>query len=78
MADNQNITDENKEYDKNSTITTTIVDHIQDRNNDNANTCVVYKFRSRPPYEGFVLILVIVLLTVLFIWWLNNKFTISE
>ena len=57
-----------------NTITTTIVDHIQERP-EHSNHCVVYKFRSRPPYEGFILILVIVLLTALFIWWLNSKFT---
>lgn len=61
-----------------NSVTTTIVDHVQDRNSDTSNTCVVYKFRSRPPYEGFVLILIIVLLTALLIWWLNSKFNATE
>jgi hypothetical protein len=56
------------------TVTTTIVDHVQERP-EHSNHCVVYKFRSRPPYEGFILILVIVLITALLIWWLNSKFT---
>ena len=58
------------------TLTSTIADYVQyDNNKDDihSNSCVVYKFRSRPPYEGFVLILFIVLITVLFIWWLNNR-----
>jgi hypothetical protein len=62
----------NKES-KTDSVTTTIIDHIQDRP-EHSNQCVVYKFRSRPPYEGFILILVIVLLTALLIWWLNSKF----
>ena len=66
-------TDNESKNDK-SSITTTVADHIQDKSSDD-NTCVVYKFRSRPPYEGFILILVIVLITVLFIWWLNGKFS---
>jgi hypothetical protein len=53
-----------------SSNTTTILDHAQDKPD---GTCVVYKFRSRPPYEGFILILIIVLITALFIWWLNSK-----
>jgi len=35
-------------------------------------SCTVYKFQSRPPYEGFVLILLIVILAILFIWWLRS------
>lgn len=58
---------------KTDSITTTIIDHVQDRP-EHSNQCVVYKFRSRPPYEGFILILIIVILTALFIWWLNSKF----
>lgn len=59
---------------KTDSVTTTIIDHVQDRP-EHSNQCVVYKFRSRPPYEGFILILIIVLLTALLIWWLNSKFT---
>lgn len=58
---------------KTDSVTTTIIDHVQDRP-EHSNQCVVYKFRSRPPYEGFILILIIVLLTALLIWWLNSKF----
>jgi hypothetical protein len=35
--------------------------------------CIVYKFQSRPPYEGFVLILIIILISILFLWWLNKN-----
>ena len=51
--------------------TTTIIDHIQDKP-ENTGSCTTYKFRSRPPYEGFILILVIILVAILFIWWLNS------
>lgn len=54
-------------------ITTTIVDYKPDTT-ESTGSCVVYKFRSRPPYEGFILILVIVLITALFLWWLNSRF----
>lgn len=33
--------------------------------------CIVYKFQSRPPYEGFILILAIVVVVILLLWWLN-------
>lgn len=56
----------NKE--KEDTFTDT--DYI-DRNN--SGSCTIYKFQSRPPYEGFVLILIIVLCAILFLWWLNRK-----
>jgi hypothetical protein len=82
--DNDKISRDSKELDndvvkqkresKTDSATTTIIDHIQDRP-EHSSHCVVYKFRSRPPYEGFILILVIVLLTALLIWWLNSKFT---
>lgn len=66
----------NTDDDNNDTTSlTTIVDHVQDRADYSASSCVVYKFRSRPPYEGFILILLIVLITTLFIWWLNSRFT---
>jgi hypothetical protein len=55
--------------------TSTIADYSS-KNND--HTCIVYKFRSRPPYEGFVLILVIVVIAILLIWWLNSKLKASE
>ena len=54
--------------------TTTIADYRPDGSEESTGSCVVYKFRSRPPYEGFILILIIVLITVFFLWWLNSKF----
>ena len=42
-------------------------------NRSSDEPCIVYKFQSRPPYEGFVLILIIVLISILFLWWLNCK-----
>lgn len=56
-------------------ITTTIPDHSV---KESDQTCIVYKFQSRPPYEGFVLILVIVVVIILLIWWLNSKLQASE
>lgn len=64
------MTDES-EYNK----STTLPDHVV-RNLD--QSCIIYKFQSRPPYEGFVLILVIVLISILFIWWLNTKLKCSN
>lgn len=52
--------------------TSTIVDHPGPNLSAN-QSCIVYKFRSRPPYEGFVLILIIVVISILLIWWLNSK-----
>jgi hypothetical protein len=57
--------------------TSTIMDHngsVQ----GNQGQCVVYKFRSRPPYEGFVLILIIVVICILLIWWLNSKLSVGS
>lgn len=34
--------------------------------------CIVYKFQSRPPYEGFVLILLIICIAIFMIWWLHS------
>lgn len=51
-------------------LTSTVMDYKPESNND---SCIIYKFQSRPPYEGFILILLIVLIAILFIWWLNNK-----
>lgn len=34
------------------------------------SSCIIYKFNSRPPCEGFILILVIALIVVVVIWWL--------
>jgi hypothetical protein len=34
------------------------------------NSCIVYKFRSRPPYEGFVFVLIILVILILLIYWL--------
>ena len=62
-----------KDYKRDTT--STIPDHSI-KGSDQA--CIVYKFQSRPPYEGFVLILVIVLLAILLIWWLNTKLKASE
>lgn len=62
---------QNKKITKNDiTPITTIIDH-NDSYND--QSCVIYKFHSRPPYEGFVLILIIITIIILFIWWLNYK-----
>ncbi|VBB18456.1 hypothetical protein YASMINEVIRUS_919 [Yasminevirus sp. GU-2018] len=55
--------------------TSTIPDHST-KVSDQA--CIVYKFRSRPPYEGFILILAIVVITVLLLWWLNSGLKASE
>lgn len=52
--------------------TSTIVDH-SGTNLSNNQSCIIYKFRSRPPYEGFILILIIVVISILLIWWLNTK-----
>lgn len=41
-------------------------------------TCIIYKFQSRPPYEGFILILVIAVFMVFVWWWLNSKLKASE
>ena len=46
--------------------------------NINEQNCVVYKFQSRPPYEGFVLILVIVVIVVVLLWWLTTKLNNSN
>lgn len=54
---------------------TTLADH-SGRYSD--QSCVVYKFHSRPPYEGFVLILIIVVIAIVLIWWLNSKLQASE
>jgi hypothetical protein len=54
----------------------TIADHSGKGSSDQA--CIVYKFQSRPPYEGFVLILVIVVVAILLLWWLNSKLKASE
>ncbi len=62
----------NDTYDTSSTI----VDHSGKHNQDQA--CIVYKFQSRPPYEGFVLILVIIVIAILLIWWLSSKLKASE
>lgn len=62
-----------KSNNSSKTLTTTVLDHSQD-SPEVSGSCVVYKFRSRPPYEGFILILVIILITALFLWWLNSKF----
>lgn len=53
--------------------TTTIADHVQEKP-ECSGGCVVYKFKSRPPYEGFILILIIILITALLLWWLSYKF----
>ena len=60
-------------HDETASSITTVADHIQEHP-EHSNSCVVYKFKSRPPYEGFILILIIVLIVVLLIWWLNHKF----
>lgn len=52
----------------------TIPDNFKDNDKE---TCIVYKFHSRPPYEGFILILFIVVVAVILLWWLNSKTTIA-
>lgn len=66
----------NKENDEKNETTSTIADH--NGRGGSEQSCVVYKFQSRPPYEGFVLILVIVVVAILLIWWLNSKLKASE
>lgn len=56
---------------RNRDDTSTIADH--DTKDNYGQSCVVYKFQSRPPWEGFVLILVIIVVTIFLVWWLNNK-----
>lgn len=56
--------------------TSTIMDHPGSNSSPN-HSCIVYKFRSRPPYEGFVLILIIVVISILLIWWLNSKLKVD-
>lgn len=63
-----------KETKKTDTISS-IPDHSI-RPTDQA--CIIYKFHSRPPYEGFVLILVIVIIAILLLWWLNSKLKASD
>lgn len=67
---------DNKEDKISKHSTSTIIDHIGKGSSDQA--CIVYKFQSRPPYEGFVLILVIVVIAILLLWWLNGKLQASE
>lgn len=55
---------------KDADTISTIPDHSVKTTNQ---ACIVYKFQSRPPYEGFILILVIVVISILLIWWLNSK-----
>jgi len=60
-----------EKIEKYDTASSSIADHSGKSSSDQA--CIVYKFQSRPPYEGFVLILVIVVIIVLLIWWLTSK-----
>lgn len=69
--------DSQKNKNTNASITsdTAVIDH---NNNLNSNqSCIVYKFRSRPPYEGFILILLIVVIAVVLLWWLSTKLKTS-
>ena len=43
---------------------------LPDSIHDTRGPCIVYKFQSRPPYEGFILILVILMFIVIFVWWI--------
>lgn len=61
--------------DNDNAYTSTIPDHSVKGSDQ---TCIVYKFQSRPPYEGFILILVIVVVAILLIWWLNSTLRASE
>lgn len=65
---------DNNKIDKHET--STVADHTSRHNSD--QTCVVYKFQSRPPYEGFILILIIVVIAIVLIWWLNARLKASE
>lgn len=56
---------------KYDTAVSSIADHSGKGSSDQA--CIVYKFQSRPPYEGFVLILVIVVIVIVLLWWLTCK-----
>ena len=60
----------NDENDK-QTLSSPIVDGKKDRH----ESCIVYKFYSRPPYEGFILILIIIVIAILLIWWLHSPRT---
>jgi hypothetical protein len=73
-ADNQGTDNRNRisKYDALSTI----ADHNGKSSADQA--CIVYKFQSRPPYEGFILILVIIVLSIILLWWLNGKLKASK
>lgn len=51
--------------------TSTIMDFNSNKSKE--QSCVIYRFHSRPPYEGFILILVTIIIIILFIWFLNNK-----
>ena len=64
----------NKNHDTRDTMST-VKDHSQ-RVSDQA--CIVYKFQSRPPYEGFILILVIIVIAILLIWWLIHGLRASK
>jgi hypothetical protein len=68
--------DRNKNKPDVLTVTSTVADYTNKNSSDHA--CVVYKFQSRPPYEGFVLILVIVIIVVLLLWWLNSKLYVTD
>jgi hypothetical protein len=65
----------NRHINHNNDNTTTIPDHSVKGSDQ---TCIVYKFQSRPPYEGFILILVIVIISILLIWWLSQSFKAAE
>ncbi len=67
---------DNKDKISKQSSTSTIIDHIGKGSSDQA--CIVYKFQSRPPYEGFVLILVIIVIVILLLWWLNGRLQASE
>jgi hypothetical protein len=73
-SDHKSNRSKHKDIDNDNT-TSTIPDH-NSKTTDQA--CIVYKFQSRPPYEGFVLILIIVIIAILLIWWLNSKLKASE
>ena len=60
----------------NNDMSSSVIDYECNRSYD--QPCIVYKFQARPPYEGFVLILVIVVIAILLIWWLYSKLKASE
>jgi hypothetical protein len=69
-------TDKKRKSKRNTKSETTTIADYNKMSPD--QTCIIYKFQSRPPYEGFILILVIAVIMVFVWWWLNSKLKASE